>query len=451
MKAPSTPADGEMRCPSNGVQVHWGALPGTLSGVLLVSLLALGAQAAPQLILEPGLPVPGHWLLPIGIVDDSGAPLDFARDDLRLKLGAEPIEDFELLDPRSLPRVWAVLLGGRETPVVVGPLVRDALEATRTGDASGLYAIDGELVKVQRPGEDPVSEAEIKALRPGHRPSRLWDGVLEVLRELSTVDVHGKAPVRRTLLVIADGGEDLPSEHPLATCVDAATRARVAVYALILNGDEDGAARLRELARRTGGRSTVFRSGADLRRFLRMADSVRMVRIPADEAAELPVEVQVEVALAGGLRGNGLIVAPTALMGVNPVVVVLLSLAAVAVLTGGFLLWWMPRRSAGGLRIRYHDGRIVEQSLPRSGLTLGTRADSDLVIEDPRVSGHHAVIRVRGGEVILTDLRSTNGTTVNDQQVRTAQLGDGDRVLLGGAVELIYRKTSGRREPRSDD
>lgn len=432
---------GEKHCPDPGAGVHSAAA----LALLVILMEAAAASAAPQLVIEPGRPGPqGNWLLPVGVVDDTGAPIDFNAGDLRLRIGESRVERFDLLGPDDAPTARAVLVAGRRTPPEIVPIVADALRAGGNGlRIDGWFAVDDGLQTVQALGAEPPSAATVDHVTPGLAPGRLWDPVLEVLRRL---DAAGGEPVRRVLLLIADGGEDLPSEHPLATCVDAALRARIAVHVLILDGDEDGAARLRELARRTGGRAATFRSGADLKRFLRAADGVRTVRIPAAAgAAALPAEVQVEVVLAGGLTGRGEITAPEALGGPGWWIFVLLAAAAGGVIAGGFLLWWVPRRSAGSLRVRYHDGRTLERPLPRAGLTIGKKPDNGLVIEDGRVSGHHAVIRVRGSEVILTDLRSTNGTTVNDQPVRTARLGDGDRILLGQAVELIWRRGAKRR------
>ena len=403
--------------------------------------------ATPSLLIEPGLPAEGYWLLPVGILDDTGAPVDFHAGDLRLESAGKPLLDFTL-NPSApatggQPVALAVLLGGRGLPQVAGPVLAGYLEEPAPGAARGLYVIDGSLETVQSFGGRPAGSARIEELTPGRQPSYLWDGILAVLMKLADQE----QAVRRTLLVIADGTEDLPSKHTLATCVDAALRARVAVHAVILPGDEAGAARLADLARRTGGHSADFLAGASLRRFLRAIDGFRILRIPAPESgagAGLPAEIKVTVALAGGLTGTGRIAEPEALAGPNLAVVLLLALAAAAVLAGGGLLFWSHRRKAGILEVR-HDGRTQEHPIPRSGLTLGKQADNQLVLTDGRVSGHHAVVRVRGAEVILTDLRSTNGTKVNDLPIRTAHLHEGDRIVLGDAVEMFFRKDVGRR------
>jgi hypothetical protein len=65
-------------------------------------------------------------------------------------------------------------------------------------------------------------------------------------------------------------------------------------------------------------------------------------------------------------------------------------------------------------------------------LSIGRGLDNDLVIDDPRVSRHHAQITFRHSHYLLRDLRSTNGTFVNDQPVEAVVLASGDVVSIGG-------------------
>jgi hypothetical protein len=64
-----------------------------------------------------------------------------------------------------------------------------------------------------------------------------------------------------------------------------------------------------------------------------------------------------------------------------------------------------------------------------------------LRLVDPGVSRHHAELRVEGGDVILVDLGSTNGTFVNGQPVKHLMLDDGMQVTLGRTT-LIFRRDS---------
>ncbi len=68
---------------------------------------------------------------------------------------------------------------------------------------------------------------------------------------------------------------------------------------------------------------------------------------------------------------------------------------------------------------------------------LGRSLDNDLVLEDGRVSRHHAQIVELYGKPLLADLGSTNGSFLNGEAVTRAQLRDGDVISLGG-VELLF-------------
>lgn len=62
---------------------------------------------------------------------------------------------------------------------------------------------------------------------------------------------------------------------------------------------------------------------------------------------------------------------------------------------------------------------------------LGRARGNDIVIEDPYVSAYHAEIRKVGGQFVLFDLQSTNGTYVNGQRVSQHWLRPGDEIRIG--------------------
>jgi hypothetical protein len=68
--------------------------------------------------------------------------------------------------------------------------------------------------------------------------------------------------------------------------------------------------------------------------------------------------------------------------------------------------------------------------------TLGSSPDSDIVIRDVTVSGHHASIRHKDQKFVLTDLDSTNGTFLNEgpESVAREDLKDNDTVRVGDVV-----------------
>lgn len=79
----------------------------------------------------------------------------------------------------------------------------------------------------------------------------------------------------------------------------------------------------------------------------------------------------------------------------------------------------------------------------RAGVnTFGRKADNDVVISDPYVSGRHGVIEVGDDGVFLTDIGSTNGTMLNDAKLapnmRTA-MRDRDVIILGSLELRVVR------------
>ncbi|HZU39868.1 MAG TPA: DUF3662 and FHA domain-containing protein [Solirubrobacteraceae bacterium] len=68
-----------------------------------------------------------------------------------------------------------------------------------------------------------------------------------------------------------------------------------------------------------------------------------------------------------------------------------------------------------------------------AGATLGRSRQCDVVLGDENVSRQHAEIRPRGGSWVLTDLGSTNGSTINGRPVQGPEvLRPGDELSLGG-------------------
>jgi hypothetical protein len=84
---------------------------------------------------------------------------------------------------------------------------------------------------------------------------------------------------------------------------------------------------------------------------------------------------------------------------------------------------------------------IVEGSrhvnLTQPVVSIGRALDNDVIIEDPRISRHHAQCRQRYGHYVLHDLESTGGTRINGYPVEECMLHSGDVVSFAG-VEVIY-------------
>jgi two-component system, NtrC family, response regulator HydG len=73
--------------------------------------------------------------------------------------------------------------------------------------------------------------------------------------------------------------------------------------------------------------------------------------------------------------------------------------------------------------------RILAGKGPACGLRL----------TDPEISRRHAAFEVSGGGLRVTDLQSTNGTTVNGVRIVEAYVAPGDRVRLAGTTVRVER------------
>jgi hypothetical protein len=70
-------------------------------------------------------------------------------------------------------------------------------------------------------------------------------------------------------------------------------------------------------------------------------------------------------------------------------------------------------------------------------VTIGREEGNTLRLNDERVSRFHAKVQADNGEVILTDLESTNGTRVNGNVVQIRRLRPGDRIGVGRSLLLF--------------
>lgn len=90
------------------------------------------------------------------------------------------------------------------------------------------------------------------------------------------------------------------------------------------------------------------------------------------------------------------------------------------------------------LLVKAPQGGTKEVVVLRIPFAIGRKTDNDLCLEDVAVSGHHARIAQVQEVLFLEDLRSTNGTFVNEQKIDRRQLQDADSIRIG-AHRLIFR------------
>jgi hypothetical protein len=83
------------------------------------------------------------------------------------------------------------------------------------------------------------------------------------------------------------------------------------------------------------------------------------------------------------------------------------------------------------------DGTTLDIRLARERITIGRRADNDVCLPYPAVSGEHAAVVTILSDSFLEDLGSTNGTLVNGKPVAKHFLRDLDQIDIG-RQKLVY-------------
>jgi pSer/pThr/pTyr-binding forkhead associated (FHA) protein len=78
-------------------------------------------------------------------------------------------------------------------------------------------------------------------------------------------------------------------------------------------------------------------------------------------------------------------------------------------------------------------GRTHELSVDRT--TIGRVEDNTFQIADPSVSSHHCEVHLRGSEILIRDLNSTNGSFIGNDKITEQVLKPGQTLRLG-QVEL---------------
>ncbi len=83
---------------------------------------------------------------------------------------------------------------------------------------------------------------------------------------------------------------------------------------------------------------------------------------------------------------------------------------------------------------RTPEGEETKLPVTTKPIVLGRGIETDIRVEDDEVSRTHCAIWLESEKILVKDLRSRNGTFVNDQRVNEAELKPGDHVRIGHYV-----------------
>ncbi|MEO8680085.1 MAG: FHA domain-containing protein [Vicinamibacterales bacterium] len=94
------------------------------------------------------------------------------------------------------------------------------------------------------------------------------------------------------------------------------------------------------------------------------------------------------------------------------------------------------------LTLMFDELVISECSIGKYAVQIGRLPDNDIVVDNAGVSGRHARVFKQGDQVVIEDLKSTNGTFINNKPITSAALKDGDRILVGKHT-IVYDRSGG--------
>ena len=101
----------------------------------------------------------------------------------------------------------------------------------------------------------------------------------------------------------------------------------------------------------------------------------------------------------------------------------------------------------GKLVLQLADGTTQDVPLGKERMTIGRRADNDVCLPFPAVSGEHASVVTILADSFLEDLGSTNGTLVNGKPIAKHFLRDHDQIDIGRQRMVFMSDDNARVDP----
>jgi FHA domain-containing protein/von Willebrand factor type A domain-containing protein len=360
--------------------------------------------------------------------------------------------------------LFAIDTSGSLTPADLaraGTLANGILAGLPMGTEAALFTFDDQpRLVVRRTSQPREIAAAVAGLRRQGRHTALNDALYDGARYL-----RDAGPGRRAIVLITDG-RDEESAVELADGLAVAEQAAIPVFTVGVGRVEERV--LRRVAKLTGGQYAPLRAARPSMIAARIAglDASPEAADPQAAARDRPRPPAIAASPAPAD------VAPES-RGARPLVGIAL---AIAVFVAGVL--FLLRRRGAAARVEederrpdapaptllermssteeYLEKTVTLQERPvltitrgpnvgqvfelgaRSALSIGRAKANEIVVEDVSVSSEHCRIRPEDGHFVLHDLKSTNGTFVNERRVTRHVLQEGDIVKIG-ETSLLFK------------
>lgn len=95
------------------------------------------------------------------------------------------------------------------------------------------------------------------------------------------------------------------------------------------------------------------------------------------------------------------------------------------------LTYFYKESKTRSILIKINDGNNDIEFPIINHFTLGRAGDNDYISSDNSISKHHFQITDDGKSFFIIDLKSSNGTYVNDKKIKTAIIKKGDIITAG--------------------
>jgi hypothetical protein len=382
--------------------------------------------------------------------DANGAPTPDLERAFRVTLDGQPVADVTARRLRESARrvtVYLVMDGallGGATEARVREAVIEAARGLAPGDRVEVLAVSDHIRRAGGTAGRVAALADGLDRLAGDATPVLYDALYDAARAAS----RGSRDEFALVLAVTRGNEAGSRRRLLDVLAMARGRTKLVPVHVTLVGDQGSAAehqRLERLAAHTAGAVSRVASSSDLPAALRAQVDRGVGRwVLSFEARDWDRRaprhrLSVAAERFGERRWSDeeyeTAAAVPARWWASPRPWVLLALAV----AGGLAVLALMRQRVRCLLV--HDGDDDDgvwyevRALP---LTLGGASGNDVILGDPRVSRHHAVLEPRGRQVELVDLNSENGTFVNGERITRRVLADGDRMSLGPDAHLVY-------------
>ena len=90
------------------------------------------------------------------------------------------------------------------------------------------------------------------------------------------------------------------------------------------------------------------------------------------------------------------------------------------------------------IELNFEGSTLATYETENELITLGRNPKNDIHIDNLAVSNYHAAIKKIMNVYFIEDLKSTNGTFVNEKKIDKYELLDGDQVIIG-KHSLVFR------------